>query len=496
MAKRKRQIIVKKPEFVGQVNLLDEIEAQKYTEEQAKFIKYEGKESIILRATAGSGKSFCAVERLKELIKRGVDPSKIIFFSFTKAAVQELEKRVGTGIKITTIHSFCQSVLLKSGKYKKIATFYDFVNWYKEVYKPTGYSDQQEKDDFWANVNKLYEEADYISSTITAYKLQKADGIEIKRVPEFIKEYREFLYETRSRDFTDMLIEVRNMFLEDKWLRMFRGQYDFIFVDEVQDTSVCQMNILLALNAPTYYLFGDRAQSIFAFSGTNCIAVEEALKKRRNTIEMTLSKNFRSDRLIVENSNKYSDLKAISHSQKEGYIDYNMMLSIDELEEVLKQPEEVVVLVRTNDVIKRLEQAFLKRKLPLRYFNFITETDVKNFDKGEINDVLSKKLTKVHGYFGGDNQAVIDFIKKHQNSKNFLTSIHRSKGREFDVCVVINSIPPEVLYKNENVKNLTKKQLSKITFTPNDEDDFESKNIHYVSITRSRHKLYFMAFII
>jgi superfamily I DNA/RNA helicase len=93
----------------------------KLTDEQRKFVTYDGKKSIIMSSTAGSGKSFCCVQRLKVLLNRGVDPKKIIFFSFTNAAVDELKERVNNkDIRITTIHSFCFWMLHRMGKFKKV----------------------------------------------------------------------------------------------------------------------------------------------------------------------------------------------------------------------------------------------------------------------------------------------------------------------------------------------------------------------------------------
>lgn len=490
----KRRIVTRKSEEDSpQLNLLSEIEGPKYTAEQQHFVSYEGDKSIILAATAGAGKTYSCVQRLKELLKRGVDPSRIIFFSFTRAATEELQHRIGNDkIEITTIHAFCLKVLAKSGKFKKIATFYDFIQWFQKKYEPKPGADSASRDFYFDTIGTLYEDADFLSSAIAAFKLQSADGIKCM-IPSYITEYSNFLRDTRSRDFSDMLIEVRDLFREDKWLKMFRGQFDYIFVDEYQDTSTIQLQILLSLNAKYYYMIGDRNQSIYGYSGANCTKLEEMLKARRETLEMSLSVNFRSDTKIVENSNKYSSLKAKANSIEEGFVDDKLMVTLDELIEVLKFPEQVAVLVRTNDVIKKLEITLLKKKVPIKYFNFITPTDIKNFHKGDINGALKNKLAKVKDYFGS-NADVIHFIEHHKNSNKFITTIHKSKGREFDTCVVINSIAPAILMQNPNASKLSKKQLEKISFDPFDEDEIEPRNIHYVAVSRSKHKLYFMVY--
>jgi superfamily I DNA/RNA helicase len=491
MAKRK---IVKKSAPISQLDLLTEIDKQSYTEEQKQFIDFSGEESVILAATAGAGKTYSCVQRLKELLLRGVDPKKIIFFSFTKAATEELQHRIGNkDIRITTIHAFCYNILASTGKFKNIVTFYDFIDWFKEKYKPNHYSDQESRQFYYDTISTLYEETDYFASAISAFKLQAADGIK-SVFPAYLNEYNLFLKEKKSRDFSDMLIEVRDMLTEDKWLKMFRNKYDYVFVDEYQDTSTIQLQILLALNAKYYYLIGDRNQSIYGYSGANCKRLEDMIKDRRKTSELSLSINFRSDQNIVENSNKFSSLKAIANSKADGYVDANLMLKIEELIEVLKFPEQVAVLVRTNDVIKKLERQLLKKQVPIKYFNFITPTDIKNFRKGDVTDSLKNKMSKVKDYFSSEDD-LISFIEQHQDSNKFITTIHKSKGREFDTCVVINSIAPELLEKNPNYSKLTAKQIASISFDPSDEDDVEPRNIHYVAVSRSKHKLYFMVYM-
>jgi superfamily I DNA/RNA helicase len=497
----KKRITIKKnqPQPETQVTLFEgtefgNVENKKYTKEQAEFIEFKEDKSIILAATAGSGKTASCVGRLKELLKRGVDPSRIIFFSFTRAATEELIKRIGNkDIVVTTIHSFCMGVLAKCGKFKQIATFYQFVEWFRDKYKPSPSADQATKNFYYETIGTLYDEADYLASAIAAFKLQSADGIKSK-VPAYISEYNLFLREKRARDFSDMLIEVRDLFREDKYLKQFRGKYDYIFVDEYQDTSTIQLQVLLALNANHYYLIGDRYQSIYSYSGANCSKLEEMIKNRRETIEMSLSVNFRSDQNIVKNSNQFSGLKATANSQEDGFVDNKLMLTIDELIEVLQLPEEVAVLVRTNDVIKKLEIILLKRKIPIKYTNYITSSDVKSFHAGEINQALKTKLNMFKHDFETPND-LIHFIEMHKKSNKFITTIHKSKGREFDTTVIVNSIPPYLLDANPGASNLTKKQREKLTFDPSDEDDVEPRNIHYVAVSRAKHKIYFMALL-
>ena len=494
------------PEEENQLSFINTLDEVNYTEEQKDFIYDMSKKSVLLIATAGSGKSFSTVHKLKHLLKNGVSPSKMIFFSYTKAATEELQKRIGRDdVKITTIHAFALGILAKIGRFKSIITFYDFVKWYREKYKPSPYASHETKTEFYELIGNLYEESDYISSTIAAFKLQTADGIKCQ-VPLFLTQYNEFLRETRSRDFSDMLIEVRDLLKEDKWLKMFRNQYDYIFVDEYQDTSTIQMQILLSLNAKYYYLIGDRSQNIYSYGGANCKKIEAMLKSRRETVDKTLSINFRSDKAIIENSNRFSTLKAIPNSKADGFVQKYIISQIEADKEVVETKKtldlitvlntysEVAILARTNAVIKKIEFELLKRKYPMRYFNYLTTNDFVEYKKGNIHVNLQDRLNKIKKYFNDSEMEVFTFIETNKSSKKFVTSIHKSKGREFDYCVVVNSLDPILVSQVGLDKKLTPKQLSKITFDINEEEDVEPRNIHYVAVSRSKHGLFYMLY--
>ena len=486
-----------------QLNLLDVIDEVSYTEEQKNFVEMDdNKHSCLLVAVAGSGKTFSVVQRLKFLLKSGVPPEKMIFFSFTKAATEELQKRIGRDdVKITTIHAFALGILAKVGKFKAIVTFHDFIKWYKDRYKPGKTASRETKTEFYELIGNLYEEADYIASSISAYKLQTADNIKCQ-VPLFLSQYREFLRETKSRDFSDMLIEVRDLLKEDKWLKMFRNKYDYIFIDEYQDTSTIQLQILLSLNAKYYYLIGDRNQSIYGYSGANCNKIEGMLKSRRDTVEKTLTVNFRSDKSIISNSNRFSSLKAIPNSKDEGFVRKYIIFQIEagkgektlDLISVLNSHSEVAVLARTNSVIKSLEFELLKRKFPMKYFNYLTNGDFVEYKKGNIHTNLQDRLNKIKPFFNNNEMEVFSFIESNKSSKKLITSIHKSKGREFDYCVIVNSIDPEFMAEVGLNKVLTPKQITRLSFDLNETEDVEARNIHYVAVSRAKHGLFYMLY--
>jgi superfamily I DNA/RNA helicase len=459
-----------------------------YTAEQELFINDKSDNSIILSAVAGSGKTFACVGRVNRMIKDGVPPNRIIFFSYTNDAVDELKSRIKHDVKITTIHSFTGNLLHKMGKGRPIATFYDFVNWYKETYKPISTDIYTKKIKYNKALNELYEEGTSISSAISAYKLQKADNIKGIFKPSYYDEYSTFLKNEKARDFSDMLIETAKLAEDPANKIYFENKYDHVFIDEYQDTSTLQMKILLTMKAKQYYLTGDEVQSIFSFSGANCKEIERLLKESRPVVNMTLTKNFRSAKTIVDNSNRYHKLKAEPVSEKDGLVKHEL-INISDLIEMVKDDKPLAVLVRTNSVIKNLEFQFLKQKLNIRYFNFITPDDIEHLKTGVINPWTKKKIDKIRPFFESYEE-IIELVERNKDNTKFITTIHKSKGREFPRCVIVNSMDPEQLMQADFVEDITK-----YTYI-NDLDsiDEEARNIHYVAVTRPKEELYFLLY--
>jgi len=424
------------------------------------------------------------VGRLNRMVENGVDPSRMIFFSFTNDAVDELKRRIKHDVKITTIHSFTASLLGKMGKFKKISTFYDFVNWYREKHKPAQSASKRIKDDFHQIMNFFYEEGTSVAASFSAFKLQSADGIKLPK-PDHYVDYVKFLKDTKSRDFSDMLIDTEKLSRDPKYKEYFEGLYDHIFIDEYQDTSTLQLKILLAIKAKQYYLIGDENQSIYGFTGANCELIEQLLNKAHKTIRMTLSRNFRSDKKIVENANKYSKIVAVPHSEDDGTV-ANKLIDKFELIEMIRDDQPLTVLARANRTIKDMEEWLLKLKEKIRYNNYFTPEDIKHIKDNNINISLKKRLDNIVPFFKTQD-ALLKFIEDNKNSNKFITSIHKSKGREFPRCVIVNSLDPDVA-KNEKHEDFT-------YITKDGDVDQEEKNIHYVAVTRPMHEIYFMVYV-
>ena len=239
--------------------------------------------------------------------------------------------------------------------------------------------------------------------------------------------------------------------------------------------------------------------SLYGYSGSDCEYNIEMVNQRRKVIEMTLTKNFRSGVEIVNNSNNFSELVASPSKSEVGNIDKSIKTSVDELVDIMDDNKECAVLVRTNKIIKTLELILLRRKYPMHYFNYFSNEDIKLIRQGELdkkdgNRILKRKWNQVKEYYESPMK-LLNFIETHKKSKRFITTIHKSKGREYDTVVLVNSVSPELLIENKyDMKALkSMKLLKKISFNY-DDDNREAQNIHYVGVTRPKDNLFYMLY--
>ena len=128
----------------------------------------------------------------------------------------------------------------------------------------------------------------------------------------------------------------------------------------------------------------------------------------------------------------------------------------------------------------------------MRYHNIFTNDELQIIrDKKGVTPQLNRKLKRILPEFGRGSE-LIKFIDENSDNKTFITTIHKSKGREFPTCVIVNSLSPDII--KYNGLELDDKELKSLSFNPEDPEDNEAKNVHYVAITRPKHELYFMMY--
>lgn len=263
-------------------------------------------------AGPGSGKTTVIIHRVAHLVKHGVDPQRILVMTFAKNAAKELDERYSRlkgakpGVEFSTIHAFA----------------YKIVRYNREFMNYTIIDSRQQKACFKALLRDLkielssYRDMDNIykeiALDISHYRELSPKGKQsftpnlFKDLDEFLKYYegyKKYKQKNLFLDFDDLLYFCRNLlYQKPEVLDFFRSQYDYIMVDEFQDTSEVQANIVYMVAAPKNNLFicGDDDQSIYGFRN----AKPQIMISFEDTFHgcgiSRLTTNYRSDKKIVE----------------------------------------------------------------------------------------------------------------------------------------------------------------------------------------------------
>ena len=287
-----------------------------FSRSQTEAIEHKDGPALIL-AGPGSGKTAVITERTSRLItEHGVDPSRILVITFTRAAAREMEerfiRRMGKKYPVTfgTFHAVFFTVL-------KYAYHFHAGNIIKEDVK------YQYMREIVAHMGLEYDdEAEFLSSLFGEISMVKNAGVALENyyssnLPEHVfrkiyRAYDEKLRRNRLLDFDDMLVYTYELFSERKdILSAWQKKYRYILIDEFQDINKLQFDIMKMLALPENNLFvvGDDDQSIYRFRGARPEIVLHFDKDYPNAKKIVLKENYRSTANIVDAS-----LRLIGHN--------------------------------------------------------------------------------------------------------------------------------------------------------------------------------------
>lgn len=229
---------------------------------------------IIVEASAGSGKTYTLIERVKRILNDGVKPENIVVITFTNMAAEELKERLtdvpGIGdCFVGTIHSFANKIFKSSNENYKLFTEEiqdQFMNVLINLYakfltmdRYLEYKDFQKKVDLGIYSTKNID--DYFFSG-ERYELNVFLGaIKDESYPENIKT----LCKKNNVITFDELLKKTTQYFKD-----INGKVEYLFVDEFQDIGPLEKNFFEALNADNYFYVGDEKQSIYSFKRRQC----------------------------------------------------------------------------------------------------------------------------------------------------------------------------------------------------------------------------------
>ncbi|GFN35551.1 ATP-dependent helicase [Tepidimicrobium xylanilyticum] len=383
------------------------------SKEQQQAISHVKGPALVL-AVPGAGKTTVLIHRTANLIlNEGVSPQKILSVTFSRASAKDMKGRFNSiygditniPVHFSTIHSFSYGVIREYAyKNRKQYTLIEDMN--KEINKV------QILRNIYLSINKEHITEEKLESIINSigYIKNMLIGpeeylsqfkLDISNFLEIFHTYESYKKNNHLIDFDDMLTLALKILREDKYLlEKYRKKYEYIQVDEGQDTSKVQLEIIKILAHPKNNLFivADDDQSIYGFRGAYPKGLFEFNKIYGNGKIFFMEENYRSSKNIVSVSNKFIKKNTLRFNKniftKNQYFEPIKIVKVKDLEEEYRYlMEELInindyantaILYRNNLSAIGIIECLERNSIPF----YIKDINVKFFDHWLVQDIV------------------------------------------------------------------------------------------------------------
>ncbi len=366
---------------------------------------------VMVMAGAGSGKTRVLTRRIAYLINDlGVNPYSILAVTFTNKAAREMKERItdllGIDTKfmwVSTFHSFCTRLLRVEAKYLggmytsnfQILDDEDTLKIIKKIVKELNLDDDIKPNYFKNLISQMKNFPDF----------KLSDPFKERLLESVYNKYQEYLALNNAFDFDDLLLKTVEVIKNNpEILTKYQDKFNYILVDEFQDTNKVQFELisLLAARYQNIFVVGDEDQSIYSFRG----ALVTNIRRFREVFPLTklilLEENYRSTKAILDLANKVIKHNS-SRVEKNLFTDrvdsikpyyFKAVNSYEEVIFVLEKIKELLnkgysykdfaVLYRANYISRNFEDVFVKNKIP-----YVIYGGMSFFSRKEIKDVVA-----------------------------------------------------------------------------------------------------------
>ncbi|WP_315318203.1 UvrD-helicase domain-containing protein [Prevotella aurantiaca] len=390
-------------------------------ENQREAVEYCNGASLVV-AGAGSGKTRVLTYKIAYLILYGVLPYRILALTFTNKAAREMKNRIGTLVDydkanqlyMGTFHSVFSRILRAEAQhigYNSNFTIYDendSRSLLKSIIKTLGLDDKKYKP---ATVHNIISMAKNMLITADAYANDKAAcdrdrNAKLPAISQIYTAYQARCRQANAMDFDDLLMNTFRLFNDNADIcRKYSERFQYILVDEYQDTNYAQVAIvkLLAAQHQRVCVVGDDYQSIYSFRGANIDNILDYQNKFDNVRVFKLERNYRSTQKIVEAANSLMKHNArqipkdVYSEESEGTkISYRPCYSDKEeamvvVKEIAKlqrsqsfEYDSFAILYRTNAQSRSFEDELRKSLIPYKIYGGLSF-----YQRKEIKDIIA-----------------------------------------------------------------------------------------------------------
>ena len=369
--------------------------------------------AVLVIAGAGSGKTRVLTARVCHLIETGVDPYNILAITFTNKAANEMKERIeryigSQSVWTSTFHSMCARMLRYDAD--RIGYSTDFTIYtdleservVKRVLQDYPQADPKNKGDYLWHISRGKTLA---LSPDAYYDAIKNDDNDAYNIYQVYARYEEELKKCNCMDFDDLLLKTVKLFSEcPDVLEKYQRRFQYICVDEFQDTNKLQYDIvkLLSKKSGNLFVVGDEDQSIYSWRGAEIRNILDFPKDFPGAKVYKLEQNYRSttsilkaaNNVIKNNSNRneknlWSEIK--DDNSIEYYEAYNdrdeatqVARTINTLHRNGEKYSDMAVLVRANSVTRQFEEEFNLHGIPYKVFG-----GFRFYERKEIKDALA-----------------------------------------------------------------------------------------------------------
>ena len=390
-------------------------------EAQRAAVEYIDGPSLVI-AGAGSGKTRVLTYKIAYLLNQGMKPWSIMALTFTNKAAREMKERIGRlvgddlaqHLYMGTFHSIFSRILRAEAEhigFNNNFTIYDEADsrsLIKAIVKEMGLDDKSYKPAaVHAKIsmakNNLVSAESYASDAAIYEQNKRAQMPEVGKI--FLA-YVQRCKQANAMDFDDLLVLTHQLFREHEEIRQkYAARFDYILVDEYQDTNHVQMSIVMQLCKEKLRVcaVGDDSQSIYSFRGANIDNILNYQNQLKGTRLFKLEQNYRSTQTIVKAANSLiknnrNQIKKDVYSEnavgeklqyKPAYSDKEEAVIVaKDIKRIKRQDNceyhDFAILYRTNAQSRSFEEEFRRQGIPYRIYGGLSF-----YQRKEIKDIIA-----------------------------------------------------------------------------------------------------------
>ena len=384
-------------------------------EQQKKAVEYEKGPSMII-AGAGSGKTRVLTYKVAYLISKGYKPDEILALTFTNKAASEMKERIkelvgakAEHIWMGTFHSIFAKILRIEAKHINYQSNFSIYDAEDSLSLVSNTLSNLNIDIEGVTPNSIKHKISNLKNHMIMpadFRKNHAQSFIDEKIADVYDEYQKRLVENNAMDFDDLLLKPIELFEKNpKILQKYKKKYNYVLVDEFQDTNKAQYELLKMLvnKDGNICVVGDDAQSIYSWRGANIGNMLDFEKDFKRHKLFKLEQNYRSTKTIlmaadsVIKNNSEQIKKTLWTENNDGEL-LTLIKCADEKDEAfqiakyIKQEiskkkmslKDFAILYRTNAQSRALEDIFRREKMPYKIIG-----GIEFYQRKEVKDIIA-----------------------------------------------------------------------------------------------------------